>query len=256
MYSSEVISKLRDFEHRLDKSIVKRCETLPTTNVGRIVIFDNNVYFWNGTEYEKIVTASDGFVSITTVNTFADLPPVNLNSGKFYWVISSTGTWWLPGNLGGTYRSKGMYFSNGITWETVPVPYQATQAEVNTGTEEYKFITPLTLKESTQWNTKVDVVSGKQLSTEDYTTTEKNKVASIDGLLDNKRNLYTWEYLVSNWSLEPTLNTAIAGGSVYDYLLGSTTRYRFVPTTYNPTQDEFYSNFNGVTLTGLITSRG
>lgn len=68
--------------------------------------------------------------------------------------------------------------------------------------------------------------------------------------------LFTWEYLVANWSVEPSLNTAIAGGDVYDYTLNGTTRYRFVPTTYDPTQDAFYESFDGTTLTTLITKRG
>ena len=70
-----------------------------------------------------------------------------------------------------------------------------------------------------------------------------------------KRDLYTREYLVTNWSEEPALNTAITGGTVYDYVLGSVTRYRFVPTTYNPTQDAFYGAFDWTNLTSLITTR-
>ena len=56
-----------------------------------------------------------------------------------------------------------------------------------------------------------------------------------------------------------TLNNIInitGGGDVYDYTLNGTTRYRFVPTTYNPTQDAFYGSFDGTTLTTLITKRG
>lgn len=66
----------------------------------------------------------------------------------------------------------------------------------------------------------------------------------------------TWSYYAMNWSVEPSLNSSITGGDVYDYTLDGTTRYRFVPTTYDPTQDAFYSNFSGGTLSGLIVSRG
>jgi hypothetical protein len=67
---------------------------------------------------------------------------------------------------------------------------------------------------------------------------------------------YSWEYLVANWSVIPTFNAAITGGDVYNYELNGTLRYRFVPTTYTPTQDAFYSTFNGTSVTGLITKRG
>lgn len=67
---------------------------------------------------------------------------------------------------------------------------------------------------------------------------------------------FSWEYLVANWSVIPTLNAAITGGDVYNYELNGTLRYRFVPTTYTPTQDAFYTSFNGTSVTGLITKRG
>ena len=38
----------------------------------------------------------------------------------------------------------------------------------------------VTSTDITNWNNKVDKVSGKQLSTNDYTTTEKNKLAGIE----------------------------------------------------------------------------
>lgn len=80
-------------------------------------------------------------------------------------------------------------------------------------------------------------------------------IPETDWLLDNKRDLYTREYLVTNWSVTPTLNTAITGGDVYDYTLDWITRYRFVPTIYNPTQDAFYWAFDWTNLTSLITTR-
>lgn len=69
-------------------------------------------------------------------------------------------------------------------------------------------------------------------------------------------NKYTWEYLVANWSSEPTLNSTISGGEVYNYILSGVTRYRFIPTTYDPTQDAFYSTFTSGTLSNLIITRG
>jgi len=76
------------------------------------------------------------------------------------------------------------------------------------------------------------------------------------GTLDTDSLIQTWDYLVTNWSVEPSLNTTLAGGEVLNYTLNGTTRYRFVPTTYNPTQDAFYATFDGTTLSNLVAKRG
>jgi hypothetical protein len=65
-----------------------------------------------------------------------------------------------------------------------------------------------------------------------------------------------WNYFVTKWSITPTLNTTIISGDIWEYTLSGTTRYRLVPTTYDATQDSFYSTFDGTTLSDLITSRG
>ncbi len=64
------------------------------------------------------------------------------------------------GSLGGTYYNSGMYYSNGTTWEWLNVPYNATQAEVNTGTNNDKFVTPLTFENASKWSLKADKVNG------------------------------------------------------------------------------------------------
>jgi len=85
---------------------------------------------------------------ITVVANYSALPVAGTVTGQFYWCSASQGTAWLPFSLGGTYYSAGLYYSNGVTWEFMAVPYQATQAEVNTGTNTDKFVTPATL---TSW---------------------------------------------------------------------------------------------------------
>lgn len=89
-----------------------------------------------------------GTKEIVVVANYSALPDVSENNGKFYWCSESQGTSWLPGSLGGTYYSKGLYYSNGTTWEYLDVPYNATQAEVDTGTNDDKFVTPKTLADS------------------------------------------------------------------------------------------------------------
>ncbi|UOF78927.1 hypothetical protein [Caudoviricetes sp.] len=66
----------------------------------------------------------------------------------------------------------------------------------------------------------------------------------------------TWEYYATNWSIAPTLNSTITGGSVYNYTLDGTTRYRFVPDPYDSTQDAFYTTFSVGVLSGILVTRG
>ena len=69
--------------------------------------------------------------------------------------------------------------------------------------------------------------------------------------------ILTWDYLAMHWSVAPTLVGVAAGGQVYAYTLNGVTRYRLVPTTtYNSTQDAFYSTYNAGVLSGFIVARG
>jgi len=90
------------------------------------------------------------------VANYSALPAATSAGGTFYWCSASQGTAWLPGSLGGTYYPSGMYYSNGTTWEFMNVPYQATQSEVNTGTNTDKFVTPETFTNASKWSTYLD----------------------------------------------------------------------------------------------------
>ena len=67
----------------------------------------------------------------------------------------------------------------------------------------------------------------------------------------------TWTQLVSTWTTEP-LEQAYSGGDgqVYAYTYGSQVYNRFVPSSYNSTQDAFYTTFSNPTLSGLVAVRG
>ena len=85
--------------------------------------------------------------TFVTVNTYNDLPSPTGLTDTFYVVLNSIGTEWLPGSVGGTFYSKGFYYSNGVTWEFIgDVPYQATQEQTNAGILNTVFVTPNTLK--------------------------------------------------------------------------------------------------------------
>lgn len=120
----------------------------PTTVVGEFYWCENadgtfpvGLYYSDGLSWQFQV-ADD----ITVVANYSALPNPTTVSGQFFWAEASQGTSWLPANVGGTYYSAGMYYSNGTSWSFLDVPYQATQAEVNTGTNTNKFVTPSTLK--------------------------------------------------------------------------------------------------------------
>ena len=93
-----------------------------------------------------------GGTTITTVANYSALPLATAVSGKFYWCEASQGTKWLPFSVGGTYYPLGMYYSNGVTWEYSETPYQATLAEVNTGTNTDKFVSPYTFTNADKWS--------------------------------------------------------------------------------------------------------
>ena len=115
---------------------------------------DGTNYFVTLQDIENFITEEDlegigAGTTITVVANYSALPDPTLHSGEFYWAESSQGIPYTPDWFGGAYYQKGMYYSNGVTWEYTPVPFQATQAEVNAGTNIDKFVTPATLSAST-----------------------------------------------------------------------------------------------------------
>lgn len=92
-----------------------------------------------------INSSGGGGANITVVANYTALPAPSTVSGLFYWCSSNQGTAWLPGTLGGTYYSAGLYYSNGTSWEYLIVPYQATQGGVNAEIISDQFVTPNTL---------------------------------------------------------------------------------------------------------------
>lgn len=152
--------------------------------------------------------SSGGGSDIIVVANYSALPDPTTVSGQFYWCSASQGTSWLPGSLGGTYYNSGMYYSNGTTWEFINVPFQATQAEVNTGTNTDKFVTPETLKNQNYLATiayadaKVvaELASFKTANFLDFTSSGQDQ---LDGKLDK-----------TSW-IDYGAASTIVGGSSY-----------------------------------------
>ena len=63
-----------------------------------------------------------------------------------------------------------------------------------------------------------------------------------------------WIKLTTSFSSTPTLNTALLGGSVYNYLYNSDslTLFRYIAADGS---DEFFKTFNGVTLGDLVAAK-
>lgn len=126
--------------------------------------------------YDTLALLQDSLITSTiqgTVNTYADLPDATLNTGEYWGVLTSTGTAWLPGTIGGTYRTQGIYYSNGTTWIYMgSFPYEATQIQVDAGIANDVFVTPLTL-------TNAEVVNAWKLNVATITT---NTAAAINTL--------------------------------------------------------------------------
>ena len=104
------------------------------TGVYLVGLYYSDGISWSASEANEIIVVAN----------YSALPTANTASGQFYWCSAAQGTSWLPGSLGGTYYNSGMYYSNGTTWEWLNVPYNATQAEVHTGVDNTKFVTPST----------------------------------------------------------------------------------------------------------------
>lgn len=142
------------------------------------------------------IGSGGGGAEITVVANYSALPDPTTVSGLFYWVSNSQGTKWLPGSLGGTYYNSGLYYSNGTTWEFMNVPYQATQLEVDTGTNTDKFVTPSTLSNST-WafttaKTLATLLTGLSAASGTFTSSDTLLTAfgKIKYLIDNIATTY------------------------------------------------------------------
>lgn len=98
-------------------------------------------------------------INIVTVPTYSSLPSPATVTNKYYRTLVGENSSWRPAWLGGTYYPKGIYFSDGSTWDYVgEFPYQADQLEVDAGVNDKNFVTPLTLKNAAQWSSKQDVL--------------------------------------------------------------------------------------------------
>jgi hypothetical protein len=136
------------------------------------VVAGTNIQVDNTDPLNPIV--STNATKITVVANYSALPSASSVPSAFYWCSASQGTKWLPFSIGGTYYPLGLYYSNGVTWEFIEVPYQSTQAQVDAGTNTDTFVTPNTFANASKWATKENIsnktntVVGNETSTTLY----------------------------------------------------------------------------------------
>lgn len=144
---------------------IRRFVSLPGGGAGNIqsIVAGTNITIDNTDPLNPIINGVDQKPIVVT--NYSALPAANTVTGKFYWCSNSQGVPYTPDWFFGTYYSKGLYYSNGITWEYLPVPYQATQAEVDIGTNTDKFVTSSTFTNASKWTTKEDVANKSDSAT-------------------------------------------------------------------------------------------
>lgn len=228
----------------LRRKKLEKAANVVITNLqdGDVLIYDTTTSKWiNG------AMSGGGGSSISVVANYSALPSASINSGKFYWASSSQGTKWLPGSVGGTYYPNGLYYSNGTSWEYFESPYQATQSEVNTGTNTDKFVTPSTFTNASKWSTKLDAnssinalndvnitsVTNGQLLQYNFTTSQWENQSITIGTGDMQKSTYdTDNDGIVDYS--ETIPVVVRNNSSVDTLRKGTIVYLSGSTGYRP----------------------
>jgi hypothetical protein len=156
------------------------------------------------------------------VNSYSDLPDPTTTQYQIWVCKNSEGNRWLPGSLGGTYYPEGGYVSDGVKWIYHKDNYQASQLEVNEGIVNNKWVSPLTLENTSKWDTKQStLVSGTNIKT----INGNSLLDSGDIVITNITNL-TASQTATNFTINsdtgtdaivPLGNGIIAGATINDY---------------------------------------
>jgi hypothetical protein len=178
------------------------------------------LWYAENTGFNPAPGGSGAGTTIEVVPNFSSLPSASSNTDTFYWCENSQGTAWLPGTLGGTYYPSGLYYSNGTSWSSVTSPYNATQNEVNTGTNNDKFVTPYTFENASKWNdyTLLNLDFVFVNSKTDLPTAVSNVIT----LLDNVTYYFTSLVDLTGDRLVCGINTTILGASSENCIIKST----------------------------------
>lgn len=120
---------------------------------GQILTINNTLIDHDG----RIAILEAGIaVNFTTVLNYSALPDPTTVPGQFFWVKNSQGVPYLGVLWGGTYHQDGLYYSDGIAWDTEDMPLNAPQMVVDAGTDDTMFLTTKTFTNSVQLAAKAD----------------------------------------------------------------------------------------------------
>lgn len=200
-----------------------------------------------------------------------------LGIGANTFVLTSDGTdvSWAAGGGGGAVSSvftrtgAVVAATNDYTWAQVN---KATSNIADITTKSHTSLTDIGTNTHAQIDTALGVSVTHQANTSNPHSVTQAQVGlgSVDNTSDAgkpvstaqqtalnlKLNVLNWAFLAINWDSSPVVNASITGGVVWTYIYNSVTRYRFVPTTYDASEDAFYTTFSSPTLSGLIVTRG
>lgn len=115
------------------------------------------------------------FIYRGEVANYSALPSAASVPNSFYWVQASQGTKYIGVLWGGSYYPAGTYHSNGVSWEYMDTPSQATQSIVDTGTDTERYITSKLFNDSAQLASKASLTGTETLTNKRIT----QRVSSI-----------------------------------------------------------------------------
>lgn len=174
-------------------------------------IYLTGLYYSNGTSWETS-EADD----VKVVANFDALPDPTTVPGQFYWCEASQGSKWNP--FTGPFKNSGMYYSNGTSWTFLNVPYQATQAEVNAGLNDDKFLTAKTFNDSSQLASKLNLPQTLR-ATSNITLIATTASQKLFGTLgDNGDGSFTVE--VGKYKVEAILKFQTLGNGEFGFITG------------------------------------
>ena len=200
------------------------------------------LWYAENTGFNPASGGSGAGTVINTVSNFASLPDPTLASNDFYWVSNTQGY-----RILGTYKSNGLYYSNGTTWEFIDAPTTATQSEVNTGTLTDKYVTPSTFENASKWTTKMDAnvsinalndvtitdATNGQILRYNFTTSQWENVTVTIGNGDMQKSTYdTDNDGIVDYS--ETVSVLVRNNSSVDTLRRGTIVYLSGSTGYRP----------------------
>lgn len=178
-------------------------------------------------------TTSDRLAFLTSPIRYAGQIVSDLETEKCYQLSTDTNSWLLIGG-----DSLSLLNSLSSNWDSV---YTTTQSN------------------SANWQTAYEYVSANSVNLTAFNIFVNNNLTVTNTVSANyyKGTIIDWMSLTRGFKTEPTFNSAIAGGDVYNYVYESSpsdkTYYRYIAT--DGSEDAYYENFSGAILTNLIAKK-